>query len=83
MVRDRVVMAKELKGKKDVNGKSYEYEYYTLPLNIYVKKHIIEKFGKNFVVEIDENTGVICIKPKPLEDFIGITKCPSPWASNL
>ncbi|MDP8003315.1 MAG: hypothetical protein ACP5I6_03350 [Caldisphaera sp.] len=80
MVRDRKVRAKELKGRKDINGKSYEYEYYTLPLNLYVKKHIIEKFGKDFIVEIDDNSGVICIKPKPLESLIGIAQCPAPWA---
>ncbi|MEB3798066.1 MAG: hypothetical protein G5Z42_04500 [Caldisphaeraceae archaeon] len=79
MIKDREVKVKELKGKKDINGKSYEYDYYTLPLNLYVKKHIVEKFGKEFIVEMDDRFGIICIKPKVLGDMIGINKCPSPW----
>lgn len=73
----RAVEARRMKGKKEVDGKVYEYEYYTLPLNLYIKKYVIERWGKDFVVEVDEDTGVVCIKPKQIGDLLGLAKCPA------
>jgi hypothetical protein len=63
-MRGRDVEAKRLVGKKTVKGKVYEYEYYTLPLNLYLPKSVIEKFGTRFHLEIDEQKGIITIRPK-------------------
>ena len=71
------MVARKIKGKKEVDGKVYEYEYYTLPLNLYVKKHVIDRWGDNFIVEVDEDTGVVCIKPKEVGDLLGLAKCPA------
>ncbi len=60
----RVVIARKVIGKKVVRGKVYTYEYYTLPLNIYIPKNVIEKWGTEFVLERKESDGVIIIKPK-------------------
>ncbi len=76
-MRVRNAQARSLKGRKKVGEKIYEYEYYTLPLNLYIKKHAIERWGTDFVVEIDEDTGVICIKPKKIGDLLGLSKCPT------
>jgi hypothetical protein len=48
-----------------------------LPLNLYVKKHVIERWGNEFTIEVDEDTGVICVKPKSIGDLLGLAKCPS------
>jgi hypothetical protein len=63
-MREREVEAKKLTGKKSVKGKQYEYQYYTLPLNLYLPKSVVEKFGTKFVLQIDEDNGTIIIKPK-------------------
>lgn len=47
LMKEREVEAKRLVGKKQVRGKVYEYEYYTLPLNLYIPKSMVEKFGKD------------------------------------
>ena len=60
----RVVIARKVIGKKIVRGKVYTYEYYTLPLNIYIPKNIIEKWGTEFILERKESDGVIIIRPK-------------------
>lgn len=73
----RSVEARTMKGKKEVGGKTYEYEYYTLPLNLYIKKYVVERWGKDFVVEVDEDIGVVCIKPKKIGDLLGLVKCPA------
>lgn len=73
----RNVKAREMKGRKEVGSKVYEYEYFTLPLNIYVKKHVIERWGGEFTIEMDEDTGVVCIKPKAIGDLLGLAKCPA------
>ena len=62
-MRERVVEAKKLIGRKTVNGKVYEYEYYTLPLNLYIPKTVIEKYGRKFIVRFDEVSGIITIIP--------------------
>jgi hypothetical protein len=62
-MREREVEAKRLIGKKIVKGKKYEYEYYTLPLNIYIPKSMIEKFGTKYKLTFNEAEGTIIIKP--------------------
>ncbi|QKQ99254.1 hypothetical protein GWK48_01560 [Metallosphaera tengchongensis] len=63
-MKEREVEAKRLVGKKQVRGKVYEYEYYTLPLNLYIPKSMVEKFGKKYTLQVDEDTGTITIKPR-------------------
>ncbi|EWG07154.1 MAG: hypothetical protein ASUL_06533 [Candidatus Aramenus sulfurataquae] len=63
-MKEREVEAKRLIGKKSVRGKVYEYEYYTLPLNLYIPKSMVEKFGTKYTLEVDEESGTITIKPK-------------------
>ncbi|WP_369609655.1 hypothetical protein [Sulfurisphaera javensis] len=62
-MKERVVEAKRLVGKKTVRGKTYEYEYYTLPLNLYIPKSMIEKHGTKYILQVDEDSGTITIKP--------------------
>ncbi len=64
LMKEREVEAKRLVGKKNVRGKVYEYEYYTLPLNLYLPKSMVEKFGKKYMLQVDEDSGTITIKPK-------------------
>ncbi len=66
MVRTRVVRVREIRGKKIMGDKVYEYVYYTLPLNLYIRKHIVEKYGPEFIIERDDEKGTIIIKPKGL-----------------
>jgi len=47
-----------------VRGKIYEYEYFTLPLNLYLPKSMVEKFGTKYMLQVDEDSGTITIKPK-------------------
>ncbi|MDT7901706.1 MULTISPECIES: hypothetical protein [Acidianus] len=63
-MKEREVEAKRLVGKKLVRGKVYEYEYYTLPLNLYIPKSMVEKFGTKYMLEVDEDNGTITIKPR-------------------
>ena len=60
---DRVVEVKRLVGKKTVKGKTYEYEYYNLPLNLYIPKHMVAKHGTRFVLHYDLESGVITLTP--------------------
>ena len=62
LVNARVVKVKRMVGKKVVHGKEYKYEYYTLPLLLYVPKHVAEK-TKEFIVERYDD-GSFVIKPK-------------------
>ncbi|EHP68268.1 hypothetical protein MetMK1DRAFT_00026910 [Metallosphaera yellowstonensis MK1] len=64
LMKEREVEAKRLIGKKQVRGKIYEYEYYTLPLNLYIPKSMVEKFGVKYMLQVDEDTGTITIKPR-------------------
>lgn len=59
----RHVEAKKVLGRKAVKGKIYDYEYYTLSLNIYVPRGIIERYGREFVVIKNGDRGVITIMP--------------------
>ncbi|EZQ01802.1 MULTISPECIES: hypothetical protein [Acidianus] len=63
-MKEREVMAKRLVGKKFVRGKVYEYEYYTLPLNLYIPKSMIEKYGTKYTLQVDEESGTITIKAR-------------------
>lgn len=64
LMKEREVEAKRLVGKKLVRGKVYEYEYYTLPLNLYIPKSMIEKFGTKYMLQVDEESGTITIRPR-------------------
>ena len=66
MKRVREVKLKKIVGKKNIKGKTYTYIYFTLPLNLYIQKHIVEKFGDTYIVEIDTDTGIIKAYPKKL-----------------
>ncbi len=65
-MKTRTVRVREIRGKKTLKGRTYEYVYYTLPLNIYVRKNVIEKWGPEFVVESDPDKGIVIIYPKAL-----------------
>lgn len=60
-VRRRKVTARRIVGKKVVKDRVYQYEYYTLPLNLYIPKSMVEKWGIDFVLERDEENGRIII----------------------
>ncbi|MGC9105852.1 MAG: hypothetical protein ACP5HQ_05465 [Thermoprotei archaeon] len=66
-MKERIVEARRIVGKKTVNGKVYEYDYYTLPLNLYIPKSVIERYGTRFVVRFDEVSGTITILPQSEE----------------
>ena len=67
----RLAVARKIIGKKKVKDKIYTYEYYTLPLNLYLPKSMVEKWGTEFIVERDDEKGIITIKPKKLEESKG------------
>ena len=71
-VHVRKVVARKIVGKKNVKDKTYQYEYYTLPLNIYVPRNIIERWGTEFVIVRDDESGVITIMPRKLAEEKGI-----------
>jgi len=62
-MKERIIEAKRRTGKKTVRGKTYEYEYYSLTPYIYVPKDIVKKFGTKFLLQVDEENGIITIKP--------------------
>ncbi|MEM1622926.1 MAG: hypothetical protein QW780_02375 [Sulfolobales archaeon] len=66
-VRRREARVKKISGKKSVRGKTYTYEYYTLPLNLYIPKSMVEKWGEEYIIERDEERGMILIKSKKSE----------------
>lgn len=66
-VRRREAKVKKISGKKNVRGKIYTYEYYTLPLNLYIPKSMVEKWGEEYIIERDEDRGFILIKSKRSE----------------
>ena len=71
-IKVRMVEARRIMGKKHVRDKMYSYDYYTLSLNLYVPRNIIEKYGREFVVIKEEGTGVVTIMPKKLAEERGI-----------
>jgi len=50
LLKVREVKLKKRVGKKNVNGKEYRYEYYTLPLLLYIPKQIAERI-KDYIRE--------------------------------
>ena len=60
----RATSARRILGRKVVNGKEYRYVYYTLPLNLYLPKSMVEKWGTEFIIERDEDSGKITIISK-------------------
>jgi len=62
----RIATVRRVIGRKIVRDKVYVYEYYTLPLNLYIPKSMVEKWGKEFIIERNEESGVIRIVPKKL-----------------
>ncbi|MEM0453884.1 MAG: hypothetical protein QXO98_04445 [Sulfolobales archaeon] len=60
----RDVTIRKVVGKKTVKDKVYTYTYYTLPLNLYIPKSVVDKYGTEFVVEKDDEKGTILIRPK-------------------
>ena len=70
--RVRKVEARKILGRKSIKDKVYRYEYYTLPLNLYIPRNIIEKWGTEFVILRDDEKGVITIMPRKLAEEQGI-----------
>jgi len=70
--RIRTVEVRKIIGKKNVKDRTYHYEYYTLPLNIYVPRNVVERWGTEFVVIRDDENGIITIMPKKLAIEKGI-----------
>ena len=68
----RVVEVRRIIGKKHVKNKTYSYDYYTLSLNLYVPRNIVEKYGKEYVVIKDDESGVITAMPKKVAEERGI-----------
>jgi len=66
----RVVSAREIRARKRRGEKVYEYSYFSILLNIYVPKQVVEKFGKEFIVEVDKDLGIVKVFPKKLEEMI-------------
>jgi len=63
-VKKREVRVKRITGKKKVGDKVYTYTYYTLPLNLYIPRTVVEKWGEEYIIEKDEERGTIVIRPK-------------------
>jgi hypothetical protein len=68
----RVVTVRKITGKKSIKDKLYTYEYYTLSLNLYVPKDVVERYGSEFVVIKDEEKNVVSIMPKKIAEEQGI-----------
>jgi|UniRef100_A0A7C5THI6 hypothetical protein len=68
----RKAEVRKIIGRKNVKDKVYSYEYFTLSLNLYIPRNIIEKFGTDFVVIRDEEQGIITIMPRKLAEEKGI-----------
>ncbi len=64
VITSREVVVRKVVGRKTVKDKIYTYTYYTLPLNLYIPKSVVDKYGMEFIVEKDIEKGVITIKPK-------------------
>lgn len=68
----RRVEVRKIIGRKNVKDKVYSYEYFTLSLNLYIPRNIVEKFGADFVIIRDEEQGIITIMPQKLAEKKGI-----------
>jgi hypothetical protein len=60
------IKAKPLKLCKRNSTGIKEYRYYIVPLNIYINKHYVEKWGKEYVIEIKKCDREITIRLRPL-----------------
>jgi len=69
MKRIRNALVREVEGKKVVKDKLYKYTYYTLPLNIYIPKHVVHKYGREYVVVVNTETGEITAMPKVIYEI--------------
>ena len=67
-VTRRSATARKVVGRKIVKGKVYTYEYYTLPLNLYLPKNMVEKWGTEFIIERRDDEGIIIIKSKKISE---------------
>lgn len=68
----RVVTVRKITGKKNIKSKLYTYEYYTLSLNLYIPKDVVERFGTDFVVVKDEEKNIISIMPRRIAEEQGL-----------
>ena len=68
----RVVNVRKITGRKSIKNKLYTYEYYTLSLNLYIPKDVVERYGSEFVVVKDDESGTITVMPKALAKERGI-----------
>lgn len=66
MIRVREAKARLVEGRKVVRNKEYRYKYFTLPLNLYLPKSMVERWGTDFIIEINESKGMIIIKSKKI-----------------
>jgi len=66
MERVRNATVREVVGKKVVKDKLYKYTYYTLPLNIYIPKHVVHRYGREYIVIVNTETGEIRAMPKAI-----------------
>ncbi len=65
----RKVTARRMVGRKAVKDKVYQYEYYTLPLNLYLPKSMVKKWGTEFMLERDEENGrIVIVSAKVIEE---------------
>ncbi len=65
-LRVRKVEVRKIIGRKNIKDKTYQYEYYTLPLNIYIPRNVVERWGTEFVVIRDDESGTVTIMPRKL-----------------
>ena len=72
MKKVRKVTARRVVGRKNVKDRVYEYVYYTLPLNLYLPRSYIERWGVEYVVIRDDEKGTITVMPLKLAKEQGI-----------
>ncbi len=70
--RLRLVTARRIVGRKKVGDRVYTYEYYTLPLNIYLPRSFVERWGTEFVVLRDDEKGIVVVMPRKVAEEQGI-----------
>ena len=63
MVKEKLVLVKKYQGKKEIKGKTYDWEYYVLNLSLYLPKDWVTNWGTKYKLKADENRGVIVIEP--------------------
>lgn len=71
-IKTRIVNVRKIVGRKNIKNKLYTYEYYTLSLNLYIPKNIIERYGNEFVILKDEEKNTISIIPRRIAEEQGI-----------